>query len=74
MRQDASEEVSGRIGAVDAVGFARVELQIIGQICIDQLLNELDRILNVDVVIPRALNQQQTSLEVAALFTTESSR
>ena len=60
----AAVQVSGGFGAVDAVGLARVELQIVGQIGIDQLLNELDRILKVYIVVSRALNQQQASLEV----------
>ena len=50
--QDSAVQVRRSFGAADAMGLAWVELQIVGQVSIDQLLDELDRILHVYVVIP----------------------
>ena len=40
----------------------------------DELLDELDGILQVYVVVPRPLRQQQAPLQIGALLSTEPSR
>ena len=56
--QNGTIEMCSRFRAIDAVRLARIQLQVVGQICIDQFLNELDGVLQVHIVISRALHQQ----------------
>src|ERR1700677_4746347 len=65
MRQDSGEEVRASFSAADAMRLTRIKLQIIRQVGIDQLLNELNGVLDVYVVISRALDQQQASLKIS---------
>ena len=62
MGKDAAKEVSPGLRAIDAVGLSRVNLEVIRQICVDQLLDKLDGVRKMHVVIPRAMYQKQMSL------------
>src|SRR5271170_5604273 len=64
MGKNAAKEVSSGLRAVDAVGLSRVNLEVIRQICVDQLLDKLDGVRKVHVVIPRAMYQKQMTLEI----------
>src|ERR1700754_1502736 len=61
LRQDAGVEMRPRIRSGNGVRLARIELQVVGKLCVDQLLDELDGVLQMHVVISGAMHQQQPS-------------
>ena len=46
------------------MGFAGIDLEIVGNAGLDELLDVLRRILEMHVVIARAVNKQQPALEI----------
>ena len=46
---------------------ARIELQVIGQVRVDQLLDELDGVLQMHIVVARAMYQQQPPVQLVRI-------
>ena len=61
--EDAAEELVACGGAGDGVGFAREELQVVGDAGVDEWLDELDGVGHVDVVVAGALGDEETAFE-----------
>jgi hypothetical protein len=57
-------EIRARLHTVDRMRLARIELQIERFAGGDQGIDQLERILHVDVVIARAMRDQQTAVQV----------
>src|SRR5271155_1750137 len=64
LRQYPLVKVSARLGPRNRMCLSRVDLVVVWQVGVDQLLNELDRIRQVHVVIPGALDEQQMPLQI----------
>ena len=62
--EDAGVEMSADIGAGDGVGLAGIELEVVGTLGLDELLDKLDGVLHVDVVIAGAMDEEEMALEV----------
>ena len=58
MGEDSLIQMSTHIGAGDGVGFARIDLQIVGNASFNQLLDILHGVFEVDVVVAGALRDE----------------
>ena len=61
---DPVEQHRAHIGTGDRVRLAREDLQVVRLSGLDQLLNVLDRVLNVYIVVSSAMAQQQPPLQM----------
>ena len=55
--------MGAHIAAGDGMGFARVELEIVGYLRFDEFLDVLDGVLHVDVVVAGAVDEEQAAVE-----------
>jgi len=62
--EDARVEVGAHVRAGDGVGLARIDLQVVGNLRLDELLHELHGVFEVDVVVAGAVDEQEMSLEI----------
>jgi len=65
--EDAAEEFVACGGAGDGVGFAREELEVVGDASVDEGLEELDGVGHVYVVVACALGYEETALDLGGV-------
>ena len=62
--EDARVEVGAHVRAGDGVGLARIDLQVVGNLRFDELLNKLHSVFDVDVVVAGAVDEQELALQI----------
>ena len=62
VRKDAGVEMGAHFGASDGVGFARIDLEVVGDLGLDELLDVLHGVFDVDVVVAGAVDEQEMAL------------
>ena len=64
LSKDAIVEMRLDVRTGEGMGFAGIDLEVVGNAGLNELLHELRRILEVHVVVARAVDEQQPALEI----------